>query len=146
MSVQLTLGSTKGKLKTEEEEERMLDSKRLYELLGDRVRRIREAQKPKMSQTQLAQILGLKRTSITNIELGKQKPTLDALYMLCEHFSLSIGDFIPEIVEVTHSSSQSVIVGRKTVELGSKTASFLESLRGKKLSRPVEPAEPEESL
>jgi len=116
----------------------MLDASRLNRLLGDRMRQLREAQKPKMSQTQLAQILGLKRTSITNIELGKQKPTLDALYMLCEHFGMPIGDFLPEVVDVTQASSHSVIVGRKTVEVGLKTASVLESLRAKRPSQAAE--------
>jgi transcriptional regulator with XRE-family HTH domain len=127
----------------------MLDSKRLNTLLGDRVRLLREAQKPKMSQAQLAEILGLKRTSITNIELGKQKPTLDALYMLCEHFGLSIGDFIPEVVEVTqpssHASSHSVVVGKQVVEVGSKTASALEAIRTLMPIRSNELVESEES-
>ena len=62
----------------------MIDHDRLYELIGERIRSIREAQTPRMSQEDLAQVLSLKRTSITNIESGQQRLTLEAIYRLCE--------------------------------------------------------------
>ncbi len=107
----------------------MLDSERLYVLIGDRIRRIREAQTPRMSQNDLAKILGLQRTSVTNIELGKQKPTLDTLLRLCEHFSLEIEAFVPKVRDVALIQARSVVVGGKAQDVGAKTANLLRSLR-----------------
>lgn len=107
----------------------MLDSDKLYELIGDRIKQIRDAQTPRMSQSDLAGILGLQRTSITNIELGKQKPTLDTLLRLCEHFALEIDAIVPKLREVSVTQARSVIVGGKSQEVGVKTASLLSSLR-----------------
>jgi DNA-binding XRE family transcriptional regulator len=107
----------------------MLNSDKLYELIGDRIRRIREAQTPRMSQGNLAKVLGLQRTSVTNIELGKQKPTLDALLRLCEHFALEIDAIVPKLREVSLVQARSVVVGGKAQEVGAKTATLLSSLR-----------------
>ena len=107
----------------------MLDSDKLYELIGDRVRQIREAQSPRMSQADLAKILGLQRTSVTNIELGKQKPTLDTLLRLCEHFALEIDAIVPKLREVSLVHERSIVIGGKAQEVGAKTASLLSSLR-----------------
>ena len=107
----------------------MLDSDKLYELIGDRIRRIREAQTPRMSQGDLAKILGLQRTSVTNMELGKQKPTLETLLRLCEHFALEIDAIVPRLREVELVQARSVVIGGKAQEVGAKTANLLSSLR-----------------
>jgi DNA-binding XRE family transcriptional regulator len=107
----------------------MLDSDKLYELIGDRIRQLRDTQTPRMSQSDLAKILGLQRTSVTNIELGKQKPTLDTLLRLCGHFGLEFDAIVPKLREVSRVQERSVIVGGKAQEVGAKTASLLSSLR-----------------
>jgi DNA-binding XRE family transcriptional regulator len=107
----------------------MLDGDKLYELIGDRIRQIRETQAPRMSQGDLAKVLGLQRTSVTNIELGKQKPTLDTLLRLCEHFALEIDAIVPKLHEISLVQARSVVVGGKAQEVGAKTANLLSSLR-----------------
>jgi len=107
----------------------MLDSDKLYELIGDRIRQIRETQSPRMSQGDLAKILGLQRTSVTNMEQGRQKPTLDTLLRLCEHFSLEFDAIVPKLREISYVQERSVIVGGKSQEVGAKTANLLSSLR-----------------
>jgi DNA-binding XRE family transcriptional regulator len=82
-----------------------------------------------MSQGDLAEILGLQRTSITNIERGKQKPTLDTLYRLCEHFGLEMVEVVPTVGEVTQLSDRSVVVGGESLDVGAKTANVLARLR-----------------
>lgn len=106
----------------------MLDSDRLYVLIGERIRLIREAQTPRMSQGGLADILGLKRTSVTNIELGNQKPTLDTLYRLCEHFGVEISQVAPRVAEVAQAEARSIVVGGKSQEVGAKTATLIDRL------------------
>lgn len=107
----------------------MLNSTRLYQLLGERIRRVREAQSPSMSQGRLAELLQLQRTSITNIEAGRQKPSLDTLYRLCEHFSLAIGEFLPDVSEVVQAPTEPLVIGSQRIELGIKTASLIHELR-----------------
>jgi transcriptional regulator with XRE-family HTH domain len=109
----------------------MLDSDRLYAAIGDRIRRLREAQSPRMSQEDLAQVLNLKRTSITNIESGHQKLTLDTLYRLCGHFGLECRDILPTLAEVqdVDVEAHSVTVGGKSLDVGARTASVLARLR-----------------
>ena len=86
-----------------------------------------------MSQEELAQILKLKRTSITNIERGNQKPTLDALYLLCGHFGLKLENILPAVSEVTVQEKpreeRSVTIGGKSHEVGAMTAKLVERLR-----------------
>jgi DNA-binding XRE family transcriptional regulator len=108
----------------------MVDSVQLYELIGAQIRRIREAQSPPMSQGTLAKILGLTRTSVTNIESGNQKPTLDALYRFCEHFHLEIAEIMPKVRDVAQAQAEprSVVVGGKTQELPVKTAALVKRL------------------
>lgn len=107
----------------------MLNDGRLYGLIGERIRQIREAQNPRMSQDDLARLLELKRTSITNIERGNQKVTLDTLYRLCERFGLQINDIVPSVSEVTQAVERSVVVGGQSHEMGAKTADVVARLR-----------------
>lgn len=107
----------------------MIDNQRLYILIGERVRRIREMQTPRMSQEDLARILDLKRTSVTNIERGNQKLTLDTLYRLCERFGLGIQEIMPAVSDVTRAEERSIVVGGKSHEVGVKTASLVARLR-----------------
>jgi transcriptional regulator with XRE-family HTH domain len=111
----------------------MLDRKQLYIAIGARIKRIREA--ADMTQEELAHILDLKRTSITNIERGNQRPTLDALYRFCERFALELSDVLPSVLESTRQDARSVVVGGKAQEVGAKTAIALERLRPAQGSR-----------
>lgn len=107
----------------------MLDFEQLNALLGQRIRRVRETQSPPMSQGRLAEILQLQRTSVTNIEAGRQKPTLEMLYRFCEHFGLTIGEFLPDVSDVVKLESELLIIGSQRVDVGVKTAGFINELR-----------------
>ncbi len=54
-----------------------------------------------MTQAELARLVGLERTSITNIEKGNQKVSLHALYRICEVLKVSIADALPQQSEVS---------------------------------------------
>jgi transcriptional regulator with XRE-family HTH domain len=111
----------------------MVDNDRLHVLVGERIRLLREAQSPKMSQQELAEILGLKRTSVTNIEQGNQKPTLETLYRICDHFGVEIGEVMPRLVEVLATkiepTARAVVIGGRSQEIGAKTATVIDRLR-----------------
>ena len=107
----------------------MLDTELLYRRVGEGIRQFREAQTPRMSQGELAKVLGLKRTSVTNIESGYQKPSLDTLYRLCEHFGIEINELIPAVREVSRTEARSIEVGGRTQELPPKTADLVDRIR-----------------
>jgi len=107
----------------------MFDDKKLYALLGERIKRLRRMQSPEMNQEKLGQILGLTRTSITNIERGKQKLTVDALYKLCETFSVEVSALMPALSEVVVLPARKVVVGGQSFEVPAKTANYMNTLR-----------------
>jgi DNA-binding XRE family transcriptional regulator len=106
----------------------MLDDGKLYSLLGERIQRLRRMQSPLMSQERLAKTLGLTRTSVTNIERGKQKVTLDTIYKLCETFGMQIADLMPPLAEVSQKAEQSVVVAGQAYDVPTKTANSIKRL------------------
>ena len=80
----------------------MIDEKRLYAALGERIRRAREAHpNGRMTQADLAEVVGLERTSITNIERGNQKIPLHMLYRICEALRMPIAESLPAVAEIS---------------------------------------------
>lgn len=107
----------------------MLDVDRLHSQIGERMRRVRERGTPPTSQARLAEILKLQRTSVTNIEAGRQKPSLETIYRFCEHFGLQVGEFLPTVGDVQTIETESVTVGPYRVDVGTKTAQLIHELR-----------------
>lgn len=107
----------------------MFDDKKLYALLGERIKRLRRMQSPEMNQEKLGRILGLTRTSVTNIERGKQKLTVDTLYKLCETFSVEVSELVPPLADVVVATSKQVVVGGQSFEVPAKTADYVNTLR-----------------
>src|SRR5689334_4194754 len=86
----------------------MIDEERLYRMLGERLRNLREKHggpRGRMTQAELAMRVGLERTSITNIEKGTQKVPLHVLFRLCEVFRVSVAELLPTVSEV-HQTKQ----------------------------------------
>ena len=78
-----------------------ISEERLYKLIGDRIRQGRKEQG--LTQAELAQKMGFERTSITNIESGKQHTPLHLLYTLCAMLEMDIKSLLPDLSEVTLS-------------------------------------------
>lgn len=107
-----------------------IDESRLYDLLGQRVRNARKKANPPVTQAALAKALLLKRTSVSNIEKGIQRPSLHILYRLCAFLRLEITELLPryEDIELALSptiSEQEVKVGRKSERVPPKTSAFI---------------------
>ena len=60
----------------------MVDMDGLYGTVGARIRNLREERR--LSQEALAKLVGLGRTSITNIERGHQRMLLHTFFEICE--------------------------------------------------------------
>src|SRR5262245_59019840 len=79
---------------------RELDENLLYQAIGRRIRDLRLTRSPKLTQGRLAELLGVERTSVTNIEKGVQRPPLSFVYRLALEFDLSLVDLLPPPVDV----------------------------------------------
>jgi transcriptional regulator with XRE-family HTH domain len=81
----------------------MIDEQLVYSVLGEKIRKLREAQlggRGRMTQLELAEMVGLERTSITNIERGNQKVPLHVLFKICEALKSPMIDVLPKTAEV----------------------------------------------
>ena len=90
----------------------MIDEKRLYQALGERLKAQRECyQGPrgKLTQAKLAGEVGLERTSITNIERGNQKVPLQVLYRICEVLQVQISEVLPPLSEIKATEAEPLL-------------------------------------
>ncbi len=83
-----------------------------YKQLGANIRTIR--QRLDLSQDQLARSIGLTRTSLTNIESGRQHPPLHTFCEIVEQLKVDASDLLPiratptEIVDVKAIAGQQI--------------------------------------
>lgn len=71
-------------------------SSRFYEKLGARIKTRRE--EIHLRQAELAESIGLSRTSVTNIERGRQRLFLDQFAEICHALKVPPSEMIPEPV------------------------------------------------
>ncbi len=76
-----------------------IDERILYRALGQQLKLRRRGLG--LTQQQLAVWLKIERTSIANIESGRQKAPLHTLYRLCLALDLDIAALLPPIASVT---------------------------------------------
>jgi len=71
----------------------------LYERLASRVREERES--AKLSQAELAERSGLSRSQLANIETGRQRPPLDAIYKLSIGLNVGLDALLPRLSDIS---------------------------------------------
>lgn len=76
-----------------------LDEELLYRLVGERVRAARQRLEPSFSQAQLAERLDMSRTSIVNIEAGRQRPPLHVLWRIADALETELALLVPDRAE-----------------------------------------------
>ena len=74
------------------------EAKKLYTLVGKSIKNARG--KKGLSQDKLAKAVKLTRTSITNIEKGRQKILLDTLWQISSILEVSLMELIPNPQEI----------------------------------------------
>jgi transcriptional regulator with XRE-family HTH domain len=72
-------------------------SQALYEATGELIRKARTARK--LTQTDLAASVGLTRTSVVNIEKGRQKLLLHTLFGFAAALGVELVDLLPRLTE-----------------------------------------------
>ncbi len=95
-----------------------VNKKKLYSAVVQRILQLRkyqpngEERAQKITQEGLAELVGVPRTTITNIENGRQMPSLHLLYNICSALEVELTDLLPPISGVTsgEARSESVIV------------------------------------
>ena len=73
----------------------MDDHQAFYEEVGRRIRDARRKRKPALTQDGLAKLVGLTRTSITNVEQGRQKCLLHTLADIAIALQVEPANLIP---------------------------------------------------
>ena len=101
----------------------------LYRELGQRIRDARLH--AGLTQSSLALSAGLSRTSITNIEMGNQQPTIHALWRIADAVSTSPCDLLPEWPRSTERGGAL----RLPADVPAATLAALERIAGKARGR-----------
>lgn len=79
-------------------------SPNLYEIIGRKVKNFREDKK--ISQTELGDKVKLTRSSVANIESGRQKVQIDTLYNIAQTLEVEIQDLLPTLAELTSDNNE----------------------------------------
>lgn len=99
----------------------------LYRAVGESIRRQREEMQ--MTQSRLGAEAGVLRTSVTNIEAGRQRPPLHLLFKICTALGVETSTMIPGNAEVTRPEAVQVEVDGEVRLMPPKAAEALERLR-----------------
>ena len=100
-----------------------INERELYRQIGAQIRDRRQALG--LSQTQLGKAVGLLRTSITNIEAGRQRLPIHVLYQLSQVLKIDAVTFLPLNALVEQPEAISMEIEGVTQEVSPKTAEFL---------------------
>lgn len=103
-----------------------VDERELYRTVGKNIRVRRE--KLKLSQNTIADDVGVQRTSITNIESGRQKPPLHLLYSICLALKIELADVLPKTGDVELRQVVDVEVNKETKQMPPRAAHLLEQM------------------
>lgn len=104
------------------------------ELLGARIRELRKARR--LTQEQLAELLGIEQKHISLIELGKSYPSLDRLMRIAE----ILGVPLPSLFDFAHHEQEALspeVMAKKIVGMSEherqllyRIAEFMEEMKG----------------
>lgn len=100
-----------------------------YTELGANIRKFRL--KRDLSQEQLANLVGLTRTSLTNIEKGRQHPPLHTFCELVEQLKIDFATLLPRPVAIKAPSDLKALAGKQV--RGADELAFIETaIKGEK--------------
>lgn len=103
-----------------------IDEELLYQRIGERIKEWRS--EAKLTQGQLAEAVGVLRTSITNIEAGRQKAPLHVLYELCTVLGAEVTELLPSRADVVQTNEISIEIGGRVKTVPPKSADLIQQL------------------
>lgn len=89
----------------------MINENEIYKIVGENLASARKS-RLKITQSDMAKRLNLTRTSISNIERGKQKAPLSLIYMYCLEVDKEITDILPNLRDLSQDGNVSGRVPR----------------------------------
>lgn len=116
-----------------------IDEAGLYHHVGNQLRKRR--QELGLTQGQLADQIRVLRTSVTNIEAGRQKAPLHVLYALCAELEIELADILPRSSDIAAAQPARVVVPGHDEAMPPQAAAFLQELIGDQESGPRRPDE-----
>jgi transcriptional regulator with XRE-family HTH domain len=99
-----------------------------YRQLGEGIRKCRN--KRKLSQDALAKLVGLTRTSLTNIESGRQHPPLHTFCEIVEQLKTEFSELLPRPMALTATIDVGALAGSQV--RGGNELAFIETGIGMK--------------
>jgi transcriptional regulator with XRE-family HTH domain len=99
--------------------------------IGARVKKLRMmsvgSRRP-LTQKELADEVGITRTSITNIESGNQLPPISVIYRMSEVLNVELAELLPKLSDTRFtgkSETEPVSIGQNIYDVPPITAQFL---------------------
>ena len=80
--------------------EQLALSQRVQSLFGERLKAVRRGGGRLVSQDELAQALGVSRTSVSNIERGQHRVFLDQVFAAAHLLGVQVAELLPQRTEV----------------------------------------------
>jgi transcriptional regulator with XRE-family HTH domain len=77
---------------------KMIDNAIVYQLVGERICELRKLNND--NQGDLSKKIGISRSSISNIELGRQPASLGLLYQIAQVYNTEISSLLPTLVQI----------------------------------------------
>ncbi|MFN8552533.1 MAG: helix-turn-helix transcriptional regulator [Candidatus Obscuribacterales bacterium] len=104
-----------------------IDEKLLYQKLGEELKKRRKG--IPLSQEQLAKEVGIERTSVTNIEAGRQKAPLHVLYEVCKVLGVELTDLLPASGEVSQEQPVLLDIVEAGIKMSPKSAELYKEIQ-----------------
>jgi transcriptional regulator with XRE-family HTH domain len=82
-------------------------SDRLQKIFGQRLQQARRSGMKKHVQKELAEALGVSRTTVSNIERGQHRIFLDQVYIAARKLGIGIEELLPTLAEIFPETSVS---------------------------------------
>jgi len=119
-NIQLRVSTLRARLDTPRKADSILMDDKIYRMFGSRVRALREERK--VTQDELARRVDLSRTSITNIERGRQRVLLHQMMEIAQALDASPGDLVPTPATLESDAPMRDDVARVVEQLRGETA------------------------
>ena len=81
----------------------LISDDKVYDFIRKKIQALRNEHPEtgkRITQQTLADALGIKRATLTNIELGNQRAPVNIIYRVCDYFGVSLEDVMPKVSEV----------------------------------------------